>query len=246
MEFPETILLTINIHGGIQCFPNDLINNPSNYKLNHLENDLIYSTIKIPKNINKLIIINSVPIGIDIHITNSQIVKYTNLISNNYYKCNNNIENMSIEQIILLNKLIIDKIIDDTILNVQKYTNMNEKFIKCVNSKYIYEQHIYSSDDVIVDKSYGFENFDKTNEFKNIQIINKNFENIDLFDLLEKNEYFDGFETTTENILYFLSNKCVKNIIIFDFTCNTFLHEKKMSERTIRNFRREINHKLNF
>lgn len=53
---------------------------------------------------------------------------------------------------------------------------------------------------------------DTTCKFNKIQIINTEFGNIDLFELLNKEKYFDGYETTLKNILNLLSSKV---LIIF-------------------------------
>ena len=237
MEFPKIIVLTINTHGGIDCI-----------KDNSNHNNYTYPIISIPNGIKKLTIIDSVPFGIDINIENNDIEDYIRIIRENFYWNYTKIDRIPF--------LKINKIIDKTInyiknktinnyKNYKNYKNIEKPFLRCLESKNIYKINQYSHDDKIVNKSFCYEIKDITHKFNKIQIINTEFGNIDLFDLLNKEKYFDGYETTLENILNFLSSKGVENILIFDFTCYSFLPYDKISERTIRNFRREINLKLN-
>ena len=149
-------------------------------------------------------------------------------------------------QINILNKKIIEKIKNQTIFNKRYYKNIDKNYLRCIETKNIYKQKIYESGNNIVNKFFAYELLDISNKHKNIQIINKGFDNIDLFDLVKKDKYFDGYETITENILNFLSNKGVKNIVIYDFTCYSFLPNNKISDRMVRSFRKEINNKLNY
>jgi hypothetical protein len=240
-KFPKTIVLTINTHGGIDCIKSD--NN------NNLELTYKYPIIKVPTNIKNLIIIDSVPFGVDNNINNSGIKKNIDLVTKIYYKEHSNINNLSLNQINVINEKIIEQIKNDTICNT-KYKKIDDKnFLRCVKLKNIYQQKKYKPDDKIVNKTLCYEIKDISNKYKNIQIINKELNNIDLFDLVKKKKYFDGYETTLENIINFFSNKDVENIIIYDFSCYTFLADNKMndeiSERTVRYFRNEINNKLN-
>ena len=234
MEFPKIIVLTINTHGGIDCT-----------KDNTIDKNYIYPIISIPNGIKKLTIIESVPFGIDINIADNDIVDYISTIKENFYWNYSKIDRIPFVKI---NK-IIDKTLNylknKTIINLKNNKNIEKPFLRCLESKNIYKMNEYSHDDKIVNKTFCYEIKDITYKFNKIQIINTEFSNIDLFDLLNKEKYFDGYETTLENILNFLSSKGVENILIFDFTCNSFVPDNEISERMIRNFRREINQKLN-
>jgi hypothetical protein len=233
MKFPKIIVLTINTHGGIYCIKDTT--SDKNY---------IYPIITIPNGIKKLTIIDSVPFGININIENNDIEDYIRIIRENFYWNYTKIDKIPFLKI---NKIIdktINYIKNKTINNSKNYKNIEKPFLRCLESKNIYKINKYSYDDKIVNKSFCYEIKDITHKFNKIQIINTEFSNIDLFDLLNKEKYFDGYETTLENILNFLSSKGVENILIFDFTCNS-VSNNEISERTIRNFRREINEKLN-
>jgi hypothetical protein len=234
MEFPKTIIITINTHGGIDC-----IKEKSN------DNNYLYPIITVPDSIKKLTIIDSVPFGIDIYIDDDEIINYTNVITDNFYQKYNVIDDIDPVQI---NKIIdntVNYIKNKTIDKYKKNKNIDKEYSRCLQSKNIYENKYFYPNDKIVNKIFCYEMIDKTNSYNNIQIINNKLNHIDLFDLVKKKKYFDGYETTLENILHFLSSKCVENVIIYDFSCYTFVHNDKISDRTIRNFRREINHKLN-
>lgn len=234
-QFPKTIVLTINVHGGIDCIKSD----------NDLELTYKYPIIKVSMNIKNLIIIDSVPFGIDMNISDLQILENINLIKQNYYKKYSNINKLSFSQINMINEKIIEQIKNDTFYDAKFQKIDNKNYLRCLKFKNIYQQKNYKSGDKIVNKTFCYEIKDITDKYKNIQIINKQFNNIDLFDLVKKEKYFDGYETTLENIINFFSNKGVENIVMYDFSCYTFLPDDKISERTIRNFRKEINNKLN-
>jgi hypothetical protein len=235
-KFPKTIVLTINTHGGIDCKKKN--------NTNDLEFNWIYPIIEVPVEIKNLIIIDSVPFGISINISKIEIEKNINIIAKNYYNQYKNIKELSMKQIDLINDKNIEEIKKDTLKNKLNIFN-NQKYLRCIELKNIYNKKNYKSGDKIVNKSFCYEQKDKTNIYKNIKIINKDIDHIDLFDLVNTDKYFDGYQTTLENLLNFLINKGVENIIIYDFSCYTFLPNNKISERTIRNFRKEINNKLN-
>lgn len=235
MVFPKTIILAINTHGGIFCDEKKLENNMiPNYE---------YPTFDVPNNIKKLVIVNSVPYGISIDISFQEIEDYNNSISNNF-----NQNNIDINKI---NNKSIDKIIDQTIIDIKNKTfsyirnnsNVNEKYLKSIKSNNIYKKSEFNSGNEIVNKMFSYKINENNYDLKNIKIINKEFYNIDLFDLIDKNinQNKNAYNTSLKNILNFLSNQNVENIIIFDFSCYKFLPSDKISQRMIRNFRREIN-----
>ena len=118
MNFPKTIILSINTHGGIDCLENK--------SSNKMELNYIYPVIKVPTNIKKLIIINSVPFGIDINITNLENENYINTIKKFYHEQNTNINELSLNQINIINEKIIEQIKNKTIEKIKNKIILNK------------------------------------------------------------------------------------------------------------------------
>lgn len=232
MELPKTIIICINTHGGIDCFKDS--NNEMNYN---------YPTTNIPNKIKKIIMIDSVPFGTDISLSENEIFEFNNII----YKYLGNNKISKIETTNIINNVI--KKLKEKIqeyINNKNINNYDKNFLRLVNSNNIFILREYKSSDKIVNKTFCYEQKDLTNNYKNLQIMNnKKLSSVDLFDLeIKKTKYKDGFETSLENILNFLSEKEVENIIFFDFSCYSFLPSPNLNERTIRIFRREINYQI--
>lgn len=249
MPLPKTLFISINTHGGIDSID----------KKNGKEIPITY----IPSNIKSLYKIDATPLGIDNVIRETDIVKYINVINkhinlafpvNKIDDCKSASENdeFFIDKCINLITNELKSICKNEIKNnlKRKFNNFiedNDYKMYCdfVNYGKIFQTIKYKSNDKIINKTFCYSSDEKNTLVSDIKIINKEYENIDLFDLLiEKNlcsKYTDdGYEISLEKILSYLSTNGVEKIIMFDLTCSNVIPENYFNSRYLRKLRRDV------
>jgi hypothetical protein len=230
MKLPSTILISINTHGGIDS------------TIDTLSGERTLPIITIPYKLDTVIKIDSVPLGFSNYIQECETEKFINIIKNNLKnnicieKCCDDIETL----VNISNKIIFEckKMYKEKIKK-----NPKNIFYKNIQHDKTYKIKYFNSMDKIINKVFCYANDEKNEYIKNISILNKGYENIDLFELLHKNKlcknYKDGLEITLEKILNFFAENNVKKVIIYDFSCFRILPEEIFTQRYLRRLRRD-------
>jgi hypothetical protein len=230
MNFPSTIVLSINVHGGFDSI------------VDGITGEKKLPIIKIPDELDTFIKIDSVPIGYENYVNEKEIENYINIIKyqlkSNYYieKCCN--KRIILEQI---TTNIINKYKKTFKVYTKKYPD--DEFYKHIYFNKMYQIKKFNRMDKIINKSFCYSKDEKNKLIKNISILNKGYEYDDLFEILNKNclcnRYEGGLEISLYGILNFLVQQGVKKVIMFDFTCFNVLPEKEFTPRHLRKIRRE-------
>lgn len=240
MNLPSPIVLSINTHGGYDS----TIDAQSGMR--------IIPTIKIPKKINTLIKVDSVPIGYGNPVDEKDIKKFMNIIKQQLKINVENVANVANADDIDVshsNIKILEKISKNIIHECKKMGQIknkkkpNVRFSKNIYYNKMYQIKKFNSMDKIMNKIFCYSKDEKNILIKNISILNEGYENVELFEILDKNflcdKYEDGLQISLKNILIFLAKQNVKKVIIYDFTCFGIVPEEVFTPRHLRKIRRE-------
>lgn len=229
MKVPTTLYIGINTHGAIDI---------------NSDNKIV--TFSVPQEIN-ITYISSVAPGVE-NILTLEVSE----------KINKNIDNYLKEQ---TNKQTNKTQIVENIVNIaRKEENILAKYIKndyYNNRKVELAHYLYTRDKSFTVKEYtgkmpiyekrfieftekeisNYEiDIDDANYFNKIIIYN-----IDCIDLLQQIKlYFGRSYIYLSELITVLVSMGAKNIIFLDLSCNTFLANNKLSERSIRHMRRNM------
>lgn len=230
MNFPSTIVLSINVHGGYDSI------------IDESTGERKLPIIKIPDELDTFIKIDSVPIGYENYINEKETDDYMNIIKyqlkniGDVAKCCQNTRILE-----YISKYIIYKC--KKIYKAEKDKNPDDEFYKQIYYNKMYHIKKFNSMDKIINKKFCYSRYEKNKLIKNISILNDGYEDVDLFEILNKNwlcnEYRGGLETGLGRMLNFLVQQGVKKVIMFDFTCFNVLPEKEFTPRHLRKLRRE-------
>jgi hypothetical protein len=238
MKVPTTLYIGINTHGVIDI---------------NSDNKIV--TFAVPKNIN-ISYISSVAPGVDNILTldvsekiNKNIDEYLQGQTNNQTNNQTN-KSMIVETIVNIarkEETILSKYIKNDYYNNKKvelahylYTRDKSFTVKEYTGKMlIYEKRFVEFTEQEISNCEI--DIDNANYFNKIVIYN-----IDCIDLLQQIKlYFGRSYIYLSELITVLVSMGAKNIIFLDLSCNTFLSHNKLTERSIRHMRRNMETEIN-
>lgn len=239
MNYPETALIVITSHGEIPVTKDPITK------------EIVPYTFIIPNEIQTITKLSVVAPGV-CNITNTEDVDDFVKTLMGKIKDQNEYNSLLTDPVNYLNFLAeFNKEIEKQVVNeaIQEKHAKTEDYDPTVHDDYVY--HInkrynvtqYKSDDEMLNKVYSRNNRTELNRsaWDHQMILVNALGKPDLFTEINGKSFQDkNSELVFSNVVEFLKNKGVKNIILIDLSCSVFESQFELSKRGERGVRREI------